>query len=463
MEKYILALEIGSSKVKGAVGVIDNDGLLSVTAVEEEKFSDSVRHGLIINVETVSNRVNSIVRKLENRVSPRKIKSVYVGIGGRSFMSAPREVERQLPAESEITAELVDQLRGEALSSALSDRDVVAVADGEFYVDHTLRNNPVGTYGRNLKATFNLITCRQQVIRNLRRAITERLGLKINDTFVRQLAEAELVMSSDQRRQGCMLVDMGAETTTVSIYKFGALRYMATIPMGSRNITRDIASLNYLEERADELKIIGGNAMPQNSSLKNNIEGIDFSDINNIVTARASEIIVNINEQVKYSKLNNSDLPGGIVLIGGGAKLKGFSELMEKITKMRVSAGMPSATVRISDVRIPGYESIDVISILNAAARHPEVQECMEAPAPVKPVEEPHDTPAETVAEAPEPEPREEDTSRIGTIDREEDEEVEIIPARPPRLKGWFRRMTENMEALMRDPVEEDDDLNDLK
>lgn len=85
----------------------------------------------------------------------------------------------------------------------------------------------------------------------------ERLRLSVNDIFVRPLVEADLVLYPEEKRQGCMLVDFGADTTTVSIYKNGVLNYLSTIPMGSRNITRDITALNYLEERAEELKIEG--------------------------------------------------------------------------------------------------------------------------------------------------------------------------------------------------------------
>lgn len=453
--KHLLAIEIGSSKVKGAIGTVDPDGILSVVAIEEEKIADSVRHGLIINVETVANRVLSVVRKLENRVSPRKARSVYMVIGGRSFRSARREIERQLPSEEEITTGLVNQLREEALGTALSDREVVDVVDGEYYVDHQQRNNPVGSYGRNIEAVFNLITCRLQAQRNLRRVITERLGLKINDLFVRQLAEGELVLSSDQRRQGCMLVDLGAETTTVSIYKFGVLRYMATLPIGSRNISLDIASLGYLEERAEEMKIVGGNASSPSLTGRQMVDGIDFTTINNYIGARATEIVANIVEQIKYADLAASDLPAGIVLVGAGAKLKGLSELMEKITKMKVYSGMPSATVHITDARIPAYDSIDVISGLYAASKLPDPVECMALPEP-KP--EPKPQPAPEPVRQPEPEYEKEDLGSI--IDNESDDEFYAGEDMRPRRGNIFKRWRDKMDRILRDD-DDDTDMHD--
>lgn len=455
--KHILAIEIGSSKVKGAVGVIDPDGILSVVAIEEERVAEAVRHGLIINVETVASRVLSVIRKLENRVSPRKGRSIYLSIGGRSFRSSLREIERQLPTEEQITQSLITQLREDALATALSDREVVAVVDGAYYVDHHQNQYPVGTYGRNISASFNLITCRLQALRNLRRVFGERLNLKINDSFVRQLAVAELVLSSDQRRQGCMLVDFGAETTTVSIYKFGALRYMETLPMGSRNITRDICRLNYLEEKAEELKIVGGNALAPTHMSQQQKDGIDFTDINYYVNARATEIAANINQQIVYAGLTVTDLPGGVVMVGGGAKLRGFNDLLEKFIKLKVYAGMPSATVHIADSRIPAYDSIDVIATLYAASKLPNPQECMADPTP-RPNPQPEVPRPEPMPE-PEPDP-EPDPEIIGSdiIDKTDEPDPYITGGKTRRRFLNFGKIARSIEKMLSDPEADEDD-----
>lgn len=468
-EKYILAIEIGSSSIKGAVGTLDEDGLLKVIAIEVEKQVESVRHGLVINVENVSKRINSIIRKLENRVSPHKAQSVYLGIGGRSFCSSPRSIERRLPIEDMITDSLVRQLRAEALSTALSNREVVDVVDSAYYINNQQLNDPVGTYGRDIKARFNLITCRLQIKRNLIRAIEDRLHLKINGMIVRQLAEGELVLSSDLRRKGCMLVDFGAETTTVSIYKHGGLLYLNTIPLGSRNITRDIMALNHLEETAEELKLAGGDAMPSVTAGKQVIDGIDFTDINAYVAARSIEIAANINEQLAFADITAAELPGGIVMIGGGGKLKGFSQLLQKITKMNVVAGMLN-TVRIADAHASAYESIDVISILAAASRLPEVVNCMTRPEPIfTPAPEPvttstpvsapvTETPVNVTPEPAYVEEPEEEAATPASIfknDEEDDPEVYIPKRRGRTLGSFFKNVIRNVENIM---SEEDDD-----
>lgn len=382
-QRYIVALEIGSSKIRGAVGSVDVNGALTVLAIEEEPLIDCVRYGCIQNVEEVSTRVNRIIRKLENRsgISPRKVKAVYVAVGGRSLSATKIDIERTLPDEMEVTERIIEQIKGDAMRTTLSDRDIVDVLVRDFMIDNRECANPVGMFGRHIDASLNVISCRPQTKRNIDRVISERLQYRINGYIVRQNAIADLVLLKDEKRLGVMLVDFGAETTTVSIYKGGSLRYLATLPMGSRNITRDIATgLNKLEERTEELKKAVGDASTNgDQAAYRNPDGIDVSEINAFVQARAGEIVANVLEQMNYAGIN--DLPGGIVIVGGGAKLKGLGQLLESQSKLPLRIGTPSSTIRIADAKIQGADAIDVIAILDAASRRAPAM-CMEAPAP---------------------------------------------------------------------------------
>ena len=216
---YIAAIEIGSSHIRAAVGRVDETGTLSVLGVEEECAIDAVRYGAVQNVEEVSNRISKLKLKLENHqtIHPRKIKAVYVALGGRSTMGASATVERAYNEETEITADVLRQLNDEARAQAFSDRTVVQVLPRQFIVDNMDIANPRGTFGRDIHAEFNLITCKPMVQKNLVRAISDRQQLAIKGILVRQTALAALVLSSDEKKLGCMLVDFGAETTTVSI------------------------------------------------------------------------------------------------------------------------------------------------------------------------------------------------------------------------------------------------------
>lgn len=386
---YVIALEIGSSKIRGAAGTVDAQGILNVVALEEEPLVDCVRYGAIRNIEEVSRRISRIVRKIEDRLHQRKIKKVYVALGGLSYAAMPREVSRRLPEEGCFTEGLQADLRNEAFSLHVGDRDTVEVVDRRVIIDRAHMPQPVGVYGQDIKYECSLIVAPPRSRQMIRKVIEESLHLEIAGFVVRQLAEADLVVTNDERQLGVVLVDFGAETTGVSIYKHGYLIYYATLPLGSRNITIDIASLNFLESRAEELKKVGGNACTDRQpSVLSSLDDVNFDEINNYVQARSGEIIANINEQIKYSGMTPAQLPGGIVIVGGGAKLAGFNERLEQETKMKVRIGSPSAYVRITDGRIQGSEAVDAISVLYAASRRG-AEECTELPPAPAPAVEP--------------------------------------------------------------------------
>lgn len=446
--RYIVAIEIGSSKIKGAAALLEADGTLSVKAVEEEKLIDAVRYGCVQNVGRVADKIPSIILKLENQISPAKIRKIYLGVGGRSLVSYTREVERQLPDLMEITPRIVGELKAQAENLPI-DRHVVAVEPCEFIVDNTSVADPVGSYGQEIRATLNVLACKPQIVKNLNLVFSEKLPqFAIAGYPVRQIAEANLVVTSDERRLGCMFVDFGAETTTVSIYKSGSLLYLATIPLGSRNITRDITSLSYLEERAEDLKKAVGNANPDNNESIGAFEGIDASEINAYIQARAGEIVANIAEQISYAGLQPSDLPGGIIIVGGGARLKGFNELLASESGLKVRHGLPAApNVRITSSRIMPAESVDVIALLLEAAQDSPVN-CAEIPAPAI---QQHNTsdPTDDSGEI-----------RVGreeTLDEDEDEDIR--PAKPRKTNRWGSlgaKLRGHFEKLI-DPTDDTD------
>lgn len=444
-EKNIVAIEIGSSKVRGAIGSFSPSGVLTVQAVEEESMLDWVRYGTISNVEEVATLVNRIIRKIENRVSPRKVSSVYVGMGGRSFCSLPREVESRFAEDVEIGDSIIASLERDAAISPYADRELLQVVPREFTVDNKTVNRPKGTVGRSIRMLSNLIVCRPQIKRNIDRLFIEKLKLGINGYKVRQLAIANVVLTSEEKRLGCMLVDFGAETTTVSIYKHGRLQYLATLPLGSRNITRDIMKLNCLEEKAEDLKCKVGNAAGAKASVNPMVSGsVDFTDVNNYVSHRAGEIIANVYKQLEYAGYTSNDLSGGIVVVGGGSRLAGFNDCLSKKLAMRLRVGSVNlAEVRLPDSRISPTDAADVISVLYRAAADGAV-ECLTYP-------------AEYVA------PHVEESVIEETVVTEQAEPVKEVEKERSKKRGsnWLDKLKAKMADVMTERDDDDDELTD--
>ena len=173
-EKYIVALEIGSSKIKGAIGIVDPQGTLSVKAVEEEKLYDGVRYGCIRNVVETAGAIRNVIGRLEMREPGRNVTGVYVSVGGRSLMAQGIEIERRLPQEMEITNDLIADMTGDALNYQLHERTIVDVTPKEFRVDNSPTNRAVGMFGSHVSARLNLISCRTQLVRNLNHVLDRK-------------------------------------------------------------------------------------------------------------------------------------------------------------------------------------------------------------------------------------------------------------------------------------------------
>ncbi|MDE6577444.1 MAG: cell division protein FtsA [Muribaculaceae bacterium] len=380
-ERYIAAVEISSSKIIAAVGKTVAEGHIDIIAVEQENCVDAVRYGIIQNLEETSMRVTRLINRLEQRsgIAPRKIKGVYVGLSGRSLKSISTTVELNLPPDTEITDEIINKLRTEAMRHAIdSSLEVVDAVPRIYKIGHAEMHNPKGTIGNHIKATFDLVVCRPEIKRNITRALPGKTNLRIEGFVVTALAAGHLILSPDEKKLGCMLVDIGAETTTVTIYRKGYLQYFATLPFGGRNITRDLTSLSLLEEQAEEIKFTS-NAMPRETSSSLNINGIKTTDITNLVVARAEEIVANIIEQIEYAGLKDTDLPGGIVCIGGGTRLNGMTELLHLQSGMPVRIGRLPSYVTISDPKGVNKDIIEVTSVLYAGATLSN-RECLEIP-----------------------------------------------------------------------------------
>lgn len=369
-ERYIAAIEISSSKILAVVARAHNDGVLDIIAVEQERGLESVKYGIIQNLEETATRIARIIEKLERHpaMASRKITSVFVGLSGLSLRSITTEVSLSLPEETEITDEIIERLRCQALTKDIDNSlEVVDAVPCTYKIGKIETQSPKGAIGKNIKATFELIVCRPEMKRNLLRVIQDKLNIEVAGFVVTALATGHLILTAEEKRLGCMLVDMGAETTTVTIYRNGILKYFATLPMGGRNITRDLTSLSILEERAEELKITQGNAMATPQATSINIDGIKSNDVNNIIVARSEEIVANIVEQIEFAELKETGIHG-IICIGGASQLENILELLSQQSNLPCQLGRLPHYVHMSGSKGNLHHAIEAISIAYSGA-----------------------------------------------------------------------------------------------
>ena len=337
--EFIAAIELGSSKITGVAGRKNSDGSMQVLAYAKEDSSSFIRKGIIYNLDKTAQSLTSIINKLEGDLK-NSIAKVYVGIGGQSLRTVRNVVSRDLNEETIISQELVDAICDENLEIPLVDMDILDVAPQEYKIGNNLQADPVGVAGSHIEGRFLNIVARASIKKNLERCF-EQAKIEIADLLISPLVTANAVLSESERRSGCALIDFGADTTTISVYKNNILRFLTVLPLGGNSITRDITSMQMEEEEAERLKITFGNVMYEEEEseeaatcqLEDGSRTVELQALNNIIEARAEEIITNVWNQIQLSGYDDK-LLSGIIITGGAANLKNLDTMLRKRSKI---------------------------------------------------------------------------------------------------------------------------------
>jgi cell division protein FtsA len=316
--KYIAALDLGTSKMLAMAAKKEGEGVLNVLGFEKIASGDNICRGSIHNIDGTADEVRPLVNRLSRHLNP-GIKKIYVGIGGQSLHTESYSVKKEI--NGIVTNETIDYLHNECKQYKPELVEILEIVSPEYYLDNVLTAHPKGVYCKEIEARFQLIIGRPSLKKRLK-DIEAKAGIEIAGFFISPLATAEVALQNPDKELGCALVEFGAGVTYLSIYKDKLLRYLVTIPLGGNVITKDICALPVLEPQAEELKIKEGSALAE--------PGKD-EKINEIIEARATEIVMNIIEQIKQSGYEPA-LGAGIIITGGGALLKNLDRLMAQKT-----------------------------------------------------------------------------------------------------------------------------------
>ena len=335
-DKVIVAIELGSSKISGVAGQIMNDGSLKVLAYAGVPSSSCIRHGAVYNLDKTANAIAEVVGRLDTILST-KIEKVYVGYNAKGLKSVISKVEHQFEEETVVSQEVIDDMFQQC-SEIEYDGYVNLFQESQEYVVDNKRGtetDPMGVACRSLEGNYLNILLKKQVADYIAQCFM-MAQVEIVDGYVAPMVQADAILTDDDRQQGCVLVDYGADTTTVSVYKNGLLRYLRVIPLGSALITRDLSAVLKIEpEQAEQLKCTYGlcnliGNQDNDETVTVNDRKVALKDIGDIIEARNEEIIRNVCAQIKASGYGEV-LYAGIVLTGGGSQLRKLDEVFLKL------------------------------------------------------------------------------------------------------------------------------------
>jgi cell division protein FtsA len=342
-KEFIVAIELGSSKITGIAGKKNLDGSITVLSVVKEDSTLCIRKGVVYNIDKTVQCLTNIVNKLETNLKS-KIAQVYVGVGGQSIRSVKNIIAKDLPADTIVSVDMINELMDANRNMTYTDQEILDAATQEYKVDNQYQLDPVGIQCTRLEGNFLNILWRKAYYRNLNKCF-DNAGIAIAEMYLAPLALADNVLTEAEKRSGCALIDFGAETTTISVYFKNILRHLAVIPLGSNNITKDIATLQIEEKDAEMMKLKYASAYTDSNEIDNTltlpidpdrtIESRKFIDI---VEARLEEIIENAWFQIPNEFTDK--LLGGIILTGGGSNMKNIDRAFRNYThieKIRIA------------------------------------------------------------------------------------------------------------------------------
>jgi cell division protein FtsA len=361
--EFIVAIELGSSKMTGIAGKKNLDGSITVLALVKEDSSSFIHKGVVYNIDKTAQCIANIVKKLTTTLK-QEISHVYVGVGGQSIRSVKNNIIKTLPAESIVTQMMVNELMDANRNMSYQDQEILDAATQEYKVDNQLQLDPVGIQCSRLEGNFLNILWRYEFYRRLNKCF-DMAGVAIAEMYLAPLALADAVLTDAEKRSGCALVDLGADTTTVSVYYKNILRHLAVIPLGSNNITKDIASLQVEESVAEKLKLQHAVAYTENGDIDSQKtfsldadRKVDQRKFVEIVEGRLEEIIENVWYQVPSDYAER--LLGGIILTGGGSNMPGIETAFANhthIEKIRV-AKFVNQTINAKDPLITAHNGM---------------------------------------------------------------------------------------------------------
>jgi len=358
-DRYLVGLDVGTSKVCAIVGELVEDNGVDVVGIGVAE-SRGIRRGVIVNLEAAVESIKKAIEEAELMAGV-EIDAVHLSMAGphiKGFNS--RGVIAVAGKSREITRDDVRRAIEAAKAVSLpAGREILHVLPQDFVVDEQDGiGAPVGMTGARLEVNVHIVTSSATATQNIVSCVN-RAGVGVIDTVIEQIAAAEAVLTPDEKELGVALVDIGGGTTDIAIFERGSLWHTAVIGVGGDHFTSDIAvGLRMPIPDAEKLKRKCGCAL---SAMVEEDETMDVASVggrrprvmarrilSEILQPRAEEIFHLVWDEIRRAGYEKS-LNSGIVLTGGGAILEGMPEIAEQIFDLPIRRGAPAGVGGLAD------------------------------------------------------------------------------------------------------------------
>jgi len=359
-QPLIAALDIGSSKVSALIATRDgNEGVRVLGTGQRE--SRGVKRGYITDIEASEFAVREAV-ELAERMSGVTIDDVWASYGAGGLTSDVANVEVELGGHQIEQADIEQLLAAGRAAIDQSGKVVLHAHPALYTIDGAQEvQHPIGLHADRLGVDIHVIAAEAPPLRNID-YIIRAAHLGVRAIVASPIAASLACLSDEERDLGVALVELGAGVTNLSLHYGGILVGLRSIPLGSKDISDDIAAAFGVNRRdAERLKCFYGSAM---TSPRDNHELIDANhsgaeegaepvritraQLMMVIRHRVEELTGEIDKALKELGFGG---PVGrpVVLTGGGAELKNVADYMQGVLGRTVRVGRPRTLPGLPD------------------------------------------------------------------------------------------------------------------
>lgn len=353
---YAVGLDIGTTKVRAVVAHVDaSTGVPTIVGLGQAATT-GMRKGVVVNLQGPGRAIDEALGEAE-RMSGYQVHGATLSVNGAHILTTHADGMVAVGGnDHEIGRDDLDRIKDVAtLGKVPANRDILDVVSHAYKLDGQDNiKDPLGMTGTRLEIDAHVISALTPYLVNVEKT-AESAQVEPHSIVPTAVAAARGVLSEQQIENGVAVIDFGGATTSIAVYEEGDLQYVGVVPIGGSSITNDLAiGLKADPEIAEEVKVKHATAISSGDSAgvsvkyEKEIYTFKTEDINEIVEARLEEIFDGIQFHLKKAG-RAGRLPSGVVLVGGGSKLKHIAEYAKESLGLAARLGQPSGFGGVAD------------------------------------------------------------------------------------------------------------------
>ena len=365
---FYSVIDVGTSKIRTVIMRVGTDGefkivgssVISNSGMKKGKITDSS-----LTEEAIKTSISQAARYLEGRPPPISIaiSGINTSCSQTTGITYPNSLERSISSKD------LEELVKTSYPTPREDQSVIHVIPMSFLIDGSRSvRNPVGYHAGRIQVESYVVFGDQEQVNGLLGAV-QSSGVRAKTLVLGPLAAAESSLSRNEKELGSVLIDIGAGTTEIAVFKNGSLWYHSCLPIGGNQITNDLSvALDIPWDFAERVKVAWGHANPNSKQCESegmvpSLNGRPRKEIKRSTVCRP--IIDRLEEtlglcMLKIQSAGLTKMPvGGIVITGGVAATNGLDELAKTVFHCPVRIGTPSGIKGLSaELNQPSFSTV---------------------------------------------------------------------------------------------------------